>query len=86
MSANPGTTSTAAPVLRRAKALFAYRGTYDDELTISEGDLIDILSFESIEEGWYRARLADGKVRTTNLFGVLRAPYVLVVYLFCLSV
>mmetsp|Transcript_40899 Transcript_40899/g.103010 ORF Transcript_40899/g.103010 Transcript_40899/m.103010 type:complete len:179 (+) Transcript_40899:116-652(+) len=62
LSANPGTTSTGAPVLRHAKALFAYRGTYEDELTFNEGDLLDILSFESIEEGWYRARLASGKV------------------------
>jgi Variant SH3 domain len=45
-----------------ALALYAYEGKYSDELTFNEGDVLTIISLTSIEEGWHKARTAEGRV------------------------
>uniref|UniRef100_A0A098LZU8 CD2-associated protein n=1 Tax=Hypsiglena sp. JMG-2014 TaxID=1550645 RepID=A0A098LZU8_9SAUR len=42
------------------KTVFAYEGTHEDELSFKEGDIIQIISKDTGEEGWWRGIL-NGK-------------------------
>lgn len=45
------------PVREQAKVLFAYDAQNEDELTIKEGDVINIISKEIEDQGWWRGEL-----------------------------
>lgn len=42
---------------RQCKAIFSYHPAHDDELSLSIGDLIEILG--EVEEGWWRGKIGD---------------------------
>lgn len=45
--------------LRQCKAVFSYHPAHDDELSLSVGDLIDILG--EVEEGWWRGKIGESE-------------------------
>lgn len=49
------------PVREQAKVLFAYEAQNEDELSIKEGDVINIISKEIEDQGWWRGEL-NGKL------------------------
>ena len=45
------------PVREQARVTFAYQAQNDDELTINEGDIINIISKEIEDQGWWKGEL-----------------------------
>lgn len=49
------------PIREQAKVLYAYDAQNDDELTIKEGDIINVISKEIEDQGWFKGEL-NGKI------------------------
>ena len=40
----------------KAKVLFSYTASQDDEITIKEGDIVDVITMETGQDGWWMVR------------------------------
>ena len=45
----------------KAKVLFSYTADKDDEITIKEGDIVDVITMETEEDGWWLVHYRDQK-------------------------
>ena len=63
------------PVREQAKVLYAYEAQNEDELTIREGDIINVLSKEIEDQGWFKGEL-NGKVGVfpDNFVELIKVP------------
>ena len=63
------------PVREQAKVIYAYEAQNDDELSIREGDIINVISKEIEDQGWYKGEL-NGKVGVfpDNFVELIKVP------------
>lgn len=63
------------PIREQAKVLYAYEAQNDDELTIREGDIINVISKEIEDQGWYKGEL-NGRIGVfpDNFVELIRLP------------
>jgi SH3 domain-containing kinase-binding protein 1 len=54
---NPGLPPPKMEQLQKAKVMFKYDADQDDEITVKEGDIVDVLKMETDQEGWVLIRL-----------------------------
>ena len=40
----------------KAKVMFSYTASQDDEITIKEGDIVDVITMETGQDGWWMVR------------------------------
>lgn len=40
----------------KAKVIFSYTANQDDEITIKEGGIVDVITTETLEDGWWLVR------------------------------
>lgn len=45
----------------KAKAMFPYIADQEDEITIKEGDIVDVISRETEQDGWWLVRLGNNE-------------------------
>jgi hypothetical protein len=65
------------PLREQAKVLYAYDAQNEDELTIKEGDIINVISKEIEDQGWFKGEL-NGKVGVfpDNFVELIKVPVV----------
>ena len=51
------------PTGRQCRAVFSYAPQHDDELSLTEGDVLELL--QEVEEGWWKGEL-KGQVRSVT--------------------
>lgn len=63
------------PVREQARVLYAYEAQNDDELTIREGDIINVISKEIEDQGWFKGEL-NGRVGVfpDNFVELIKVP------------
>ena len=54
--------------------LFPYNAVNDDELTLEEGQLINIVSKDVEDKGWWKGEI-DGKVGVFPVSETVKVPY-----------
>lgn len=57
---------TIAQPKEQARVLFSYSAENDDELTIKEGDIINVIDKEIEDKGWMKGKVNLFKVKTTK--------------------
>ena len=63
------------PLREQAKVLYAYDAQNEDELTIKEGDIINVISKEIEDQGWFKGEL-NGKIGVfpDNFVELIKVP------------
>lgn len=61
-AAPPPAVSTAQePQPQKAKVMFSYNADQDDEVSVVEGDVVDVIAMQTDQDGWWKVK-AGGKV------------------------
>lgn len=45
----------------KAKVMFPYNADQEDEITIKEGEIVDVISMETEQDGWWLVRLGNNQ-------------------------
>lgn len=60
-AAPPPVSTAQEPQPQKAKVMFSYNADQDDEVSVVEGDVVDVIAMQTDQDGWWKVK-AGGKV------------------------